>query len=79
MHAVFLRVVLICALALVSPLVFAIDRDEAATRVQQSTGGRVLAVDASTKNGDPVYLVRVLTPDGEVRVVVIDATSGAVR
>lgn len=79
MHAVFLRVALICTFALASSVALAIDRDEAATRAQQSSGGRVLAVETAKKNGDPVYLVRVLTPDGEVRVVVVDATTGALR
>ena len=57
----------------------AIDRDQAAERAQQLSGGRVLAVEASERNGEPVFVVRVLTPAGEVRVIVMDARSGRVR
>lgn len=79
MLSILLRVMLVCALALASPLVLAIDRDQAAMRVQQQTGGRVLAVEAATRDGAAVFLVRVLTPDGEVRVLVVDARTGALR
>jgi hypothetical protein len=79
MSGAFLRLLLICVVMLASPLALAIDRDEAAARAREATGGRVLAVDASRARGDPVFLVRVLTPDGEVRVIVIDAETGAQR
>ena len=67
------------ALALAAPLASAIDRDEAAARAQQRTGGRVLAVERVEQDGRPVFKVRVLTPSGEVRVVLIDARTGAAR
>ncbi len=73
------RLLLIGMIALAAPLAFAIDRDEAAAAAAQATGGRVLAVEASSRNGDPVFLVRVLTPSGEVRIVVVDARTGALR
>lgn len=79
MRACLLRSILVVLLVLGSPFAFAIDRDEAALRAQQATGGRVLAVEAATSNGDPVFVVRVLTPSGEIRLVVIDARTGAVR
>ncbi|HRP95829.1 MAG TPA: PepSY domain-containing protein [Rhodocyclaceae bacterium] len=79
MPAQLLRLVLIGFIALASPFVLAIDRDEAAARAQQLTSGRVLAVEAASSNGEPVFVVRVLTPSGDVVVVVIDAQSGAVR
>lgn len=70
---------LMLALSLAAPFALAIDRDQAAARAQQATGGRVLAVDEAQQDGKPVYRVRVLTPAGEVRVVVIDARTGKVR
>jgi hypothetical protein len=48
---------------------------QAVDRVQQSTGGRVL--DARDAGG--VYRIKVLTPRGEVRIVLVDPRSGAMR
>ncbi|PTD95880.1 PepSY domain-containing protein [Pseudothauera lacus] len=70
---------LLCAGTLLAAPAHAVDRDEAAAIARQTTGGRVLAVEAGRRNGDAVFVVRVLTPSGEVRVVVVDARSGAVR
>ncbi len=71
---------LLCACWLAAaPPAYAVDRDQAAAVAQQATGGRVLAVEAARRNGDAVFVVRVLTPSGEVRVVVVDARSGALR
>ncbi len=49
--------------------------EQAVDRVQQSTGGRVL--DARDAGG--VYRIKVLTPRGEVRIVLVDPRSGAMR
>ena len=49
--------------------------EQAVERVQQGTGGRVL--DARDAGG--VYRVKVLTPRGEVRVVLVDPRTGAMR
>ncbi|MBE0474966.1 PepSY domain-containing protein [Rhodoferax sp.] len=53
-----------------------ISRDDAAAMVQKATGGRVLAVEQAEQDGRPVWRVKVLTPQGEVVVVLIDAASG---
>lgn len=53
-----------------------VSRDDAAAMVQQATGGRVLAVDQAQREGRLVWRVKVLTPKGEVIVVLIDAASG---
>jgi uncharacterized membrane protein YkoI len=53
-----------------------VSRDDAAAIAQSSSGGRVLAVDKADRNGRAVWRVKVLTPQGEVKVVVIDAASG---
>ena len=49
--------------------------EQAVDRVQQATGGRVL--DARDAGG--VYRVKVLTSRGEVRVVLVDPRTGAMR
>ncbi|PKO62023.1 MAG: peptidase [Betaproteobacteria bacterium HGW-Betaproteobacteria-18] len=63
-------------LALSLPAWADVSRDAAAAMVQKATGGRVLAVDQTEQGGRPVWRVKVLTPQGEVIVVLIDAASG---
>jgi uncharacterized membrane protein YkoI len=53
-----------------------VSRDDAAAMAQQATGGRVLAVDQTQREGQTVWRVKLLTPKGEVIVVLIDAASG---
>lgn len=48
-----------------------ISQDEAAAKVREDTGGRVLDVQTGNQDGVPVYLVKVLLPDGRVRVVTV--------
>lgn len=49
-----------------------ISLDEAVTRVRRETGGRVLSAEAR----DSRYRIKVLLPNGAVRVVNVDARSG---
>lgn len=70
--------VLLVSLLLAVPAV-AMDRDEAAARVQQQTGGRVLGVERIEQGGRVVFRVRVLTPSGEVRVVEVQGGRGGRR
>lgn len=49
-----------------------ISLDEAVTRVRRDTGGRVLSAEAR----DGRYRIKVLLPNGAVRVVNVDARSG---
>lgn len=63
-------------LALSLPAWADVSRDDAAAMVQKATGGRVLAVEQTEQDGRPVWRVKVLTPQGEVIVVLIDAASG---
>ena len=66
--------VLLMALA---PAVWAeVSRDDATSLAQQAGGGRVLAVDKIERDGRPVWRVKVLTAQGEVNVVLIDAATG---
>jgi uncharacterized membrane protein YkoI len=53
-----------------------LSRDDAASIVQKASGGRVLAVERSEHKGKVVWRVKVLTPQGEVKVMLIDATNG---
>lgn len=53
----------------------AVSMGDAISRVRQQTGGRVL--DAQDKGSH--YRVKVLTPEGEVRVFRVDAMTGAIR
>lgn len=66
----------LCALLIVvaAPAWADVSRDEAATAAQRVASGRVLSVEKS----GPVWRVKVLTAQGEVRVILIDAASGRV-
>lgn len=63
-------------IALALPAWADVSRDDAATVAQQASGGRVLTVEKTERDGRPVWRVKVLTPQGEVRVVLIDAAGG---
>ena len=52
-----------------------ISLEQAVARVQRTTGGRVL--DARTDGG--AHRIKVLTREGEVRIVRVDARTGAMR
>ena len=70
--------ILISALlmALALPAWADVSRDDAATVAQQLSGGRVLAVEKTEREGRPVWRVKVLTPQGEVKVILIEVASG---
>lgn len=70
----------LCALLIViaAPAWADISRDEAAAAAQRAASGRVLSVDKSEANRRPVWRVKILTGQGEVRVILIDAASGRV-
>ena len=51
---------------------------EAAAIVEQSSGGQVLSVEPSSRDGRRVYQVKVLLPGGTVRVVRVDVATGRV-
>jgi uncharacterized membrane protein YkoI len=53
-----------------------ISLDEAVARVRRDTGGRVLSAEARENRGRTRYRIKVLLPDGSVRVVNVDAQSG---
>ncbi len=50
-----------------------VSREQAAAQAQAQTGGRVLSVDqADAGGGRVVWRVKVVTPRGDVRVVMVD-------
>jgi uncharacterized membrane protein YkoI len=53
--------------------------DEAVAQVRRDTGGRVLAAEARGERGRSVYRIKVLLPNGSVRVINVDAQSGTMR
>jgi uncharacterized membrane protein YkoI len=73
----FLRHILIALLLGTTALAWAaVGRDEAAAVAQRETGGRVLAVERAESGGRAVWRVKVLTPRGEVLVVLVDMDTG---
>ncbi|WP_372825131.1 PepSY domain-containing protein [Polaromonas sp.] len=71
-------IALLCGLlmAMAMPAWANVSRDDAAAVAQQTSGGRVLAVDMAEHAGRSVWRVKVLTPRGEVKLILIDAVSG---
>ena len=69
---------LVCAalLAAFAPAWADVSRDEAAAAALRVVSGRVLAVDRAQSGDRAVWRVKVVTPAGEVRVIVIDAVTG---
>jgi hypothetical protein len=68
----------ICAaLVLVATVAWAdVGRDAAAAAAQRASGGRVLSVDKTDSAGHAAWRVKVVTQNGEVRVILIDAATG---
>jgi len=50
-----------------------ISLDDAIQRVRRETGGRILAADTVGNGGAVTYRIKVLMPDGRVRVFYVDA------
>jgi uncharacterized membrane protein YkoI len=73
---IFLPVLAALMLSLSAPVWADVSRDDAASIAQQASGGRVLAVDKSERDGRAVWRVKVVTAQGEVKVLLIDAASG---
>ena len=65
-------------IVLAAPAWADVGRDEAAATAQRVASGRVLSVDKTEADRRPAWRVKVLTAQGEVRVILIDAASGRV-
>ncbi len=70
----------LCALsiAVAAPAWADVSREEAAAAAQRVASGRVLSVERTEADRRPVWRVKVLSGQGEVRVILIDAASGRV-
>ena len=68
----------LCALLIVlaAPAWADLSRDEAAAAAQRVASGRVLSVEKTESARRPAWRVKVLTAQGEVKVILIDAASG---
>ena len=53
-----------------------VSRDDAAAIAQRTSNGRVLAVERAESGGRPVWRVKVVTPRGDVRVILVDVATG---
>ena len=62
--------------ALALPAWADVSRDDAVAAAQRMGGGRVLSVEKSESGRRPVWRVKLVTSQGEVRVILIDAVSG---
>ncbi len=79
MPAVLLRpIVTFCAACLLAaaPAWADVGRDGAAAAAQRATGGRVLSVEKAGAGDRAAWRVKVVTANGEVRVVLIEAATG---
>lgn len=56
-----------------------ISLDAAVARVRRDTGGRVLSAETREDRGRATHRIKVLLRDGSVRVINVDAQSGATR
>jgi uncharacterized membrane protein YkoI len=73
----FLRkLILAAAVAAALPAWADVSRDDAAAIAQRVSQGRVLAVERAEAGNRPVWRVKVVTPSGEVRVVLVDMATG---
>ena len=67
----------LCALIVAATPAWAeVSRDDAAATAARAAAGRVLSVERAEAGGRPVWRVKVLTAQGEVKVILIDAASG---
>ena len=53
--------------------------NDATDLVQKRTGGRVLAAQEIREQGRQLYRIKVLTRQGEVRIVLVDAETGGME
>ena len=74
----FRPLILAAALAAALPAWADVSRDDAAAIAQRTVQGRVLAVERAIDviTNRPAWRVKVLTPSGDVRVVLIDMATG---
>jgi len=62
-------------LAWTAPAWAALSRDDAASMAEKSSGGRVLSVEKTNQDGRTYWRVKVVTPKGEVKVMLFDVNA----
>ncbi|MES9824966.1 MAG: PepSY domain-containing protein [Candidatus Thiodiazotropha endolucinida] len=74
----FISKMLLCALLLISSLYAKGDMslDQAVEQAKQRLGGRVISAETRERDGKRVHNVRILTKDGKVRRLRINAEGG---
>ena len=70
------KLLLAAALAAVLPAWADVSRDDAAAIALRVSQGRVLAVERAEAGNRPVWRVKVVTPAGDVRIVLVDVATG---
>ncbi|MEJ8836388.1 PepSY domain-containing protein [Ramlibacter sp. AN1133] len=70
------QLILAAAVAAALPAWADVSRDDAAAIAQRVSQGRVLAVERAEVDNRPVWRVKVITPAGDVRVVLVDVATG---
>ena len=70
------RLLLSLLLAGSAPAWADVNRDNAVSIAQRASGARVLSAERTDAGGRSAWRVKLLTPQGEVRVILIDAASG---
>lgn len=70
------KLILAAAVAAALPAWADVSRDDAAAIAQRVSQGRVLAVERAEVDNRPVWRVKVITPAGDVRVVLVDVATG---
>lgn len=73
------RLCIAVLVAAVLPAWAQVSRDQAAAQAQQQTGGRVLSVEQADAGGRIAWRVKVVTPRGDVRIVMVDGGGGQRR
>jgi len=78
-----IKTTLLCLLLSTSQMTLAqnqtISPGEAAARVQQEVGGRILSVETIQRKNKTFYRIKVLTRKGVVRVMRVNAENGRTR
>lgn len=65
-------------IVLATPAWADVGRDEAAAVAQRVSSGRVLSVEKTEADRRPAWRVKILTAQGEVRLILVDAASGRI-
>ena len=74
--ALFISLLIASAAALAQSAESAMTLDQAVRRVQQDSGGKILSADQRGVGRRQEYRIKVLTPDGHVKVMVVSSESG---